>query len=137
MVWCEYTLSYRSLLDSKKSIDLPPEIQDFRQKTIDPTPQAKNYNDGQINIATRLGIGDPGSRTNEHRKYLNDDNDRKGQDKVNMIPLYTNNEDTFTNKFLSKLSPAIFGKNPARDMIKFAFEVISNDNSSMTTKVHL
>lgn len=134
------TLSYRSLLDSKKSIDLPPTIQDFRQKTIDSqngklTPQAKDYNDGQINIATRLGIGNPGARTNEHRKYLNDDNDRKGQDKVNMIPLYTNNEDAFTNKDLDNIR-LYLGKNAGRDMIKFAFEVISNDNSSMSTKVH-
>jgi len=134
------TMAYSALLASKTSIDLPPTLQDFRSSSIDskngkPTPQAKNYNDQQINIATRLGIGSPGARTDERRKYLNDDNDRVGQDKVNMIPLYTNDEDAFTNKDLDKIKDYL-GRNAGRDMIKFAFEVISNDDPSRTTKVH-
>lgn len=133
------TMAYSALLAAKDNME-ESKLQDFRQKTIDSqngelTPQAKNYNDEQINIATRLGIGNPGARTNEHRKYLNDDNNRVGQDKVNMIPLYTNNEDAFTNKNLDDIR-LYLGKNAGRDMIKFAFEVMSNDNSSTTTKVH-
>jgi hypothetical protein len=133
-------MAYSALLAAKTAIENPPILQDFRQKTINSqngelTPQAKNYNDEQINIATRLGIGNPGARTNANRKYLNDDNDRVGQDKVNMIPLYTNNEDAFTNKDLDNIR-LYLGKNAGRDMIKFAFEVISNDDPSKTTKVH-
>jgi len=134
------TMAYSALLSSKTTIDSPPVLQDFRQKTINSkdgklTPQAKNYNDQQINIATRLGIGNPGARTDERRKYLNDDNDRVGQDKINMIPLYTNNEDAFTNKDLDDIRKYL-GPNAGRDMIKFAFEVINNDSPSISTKVH-
>ena len=135
------TMAYSALLASKgNDLAAKPILQDFRSSSIDSqngelTPQAKNYNDKQINIATRLGIGNPGARTNTNRKYLNDDNGRVGQDKVNMIPLYTNNGDAFTNKNLDDIR-LYLGKNAGRDMIKFAFEVMDNDSPSMSTKVH-
>lgn len=120
------TMGYSALLNS-----IPGKLQDFRAFTMDPNDpthfQSHNYSLGSVNIATRVGIGNPGARTKDQRKYINDVANGNGQDKVNMIPLYTNTENPFEN---------IKYKEQARDLIKFAFEVIDNDNPSNTTKVH-
>jgi len=120
------TMGYSALLNSKLG-----ELQDFRSSSIDPSgsarSQARDYNNTQVNIATRVGIGNPGARTKEQRKYINNVANGNGQDKVNMIPLYTDSENPFENTKY---------KVQARDLIKFAFEVIDNDNPSNTTKSH-
>jgi hypothetical protein len=116
------TMGYSKLLSSKDSVDLPYELQDFRSKTIDPTPQAKNYADPLINIETRLSIGSPGSRKNSQRFNINEINP-KGQDKINLLPLYTSVGDPIQD-------------NGVRDIIKFAFEVIDNDNPAQTVPLH-
>jgi hypothetical protein len=120
------TLSYRSLLSSKTSIDLPYNLQDFRSKTIDPNDparfQSRNYNDPLVNIETRVGIGNPGGRSKAKKNnfYINQVN-YSGQDQVNMIPLYADATDPFN------------AKPEARDLIKFAFEVINNEGTTDTS----
>jgi hypothetical protein len=140
-------MGYNALLASKTTsgpVTTQKEIQDFRSQSLDPNNptrfQARNYNNPLINIETRVGIGNPGGRKPEQMKYINQVN-YKGQDQVNMIPLYSDAEDPFNNK------------PEARDLIKFAFEVISNDSTgtgkqrqtngevidvadAITTKVH-
>jgi hypothetical protein len=116
------TMGYSKLLASKGSDLAQTELQDFRSKTIDPTPQAKNYSDPLINIETRLSIGSPGSRKNSQRFNINEINP-KGQDKINLLPLYTSTGDPLQN-------------NGVRDIIKFAFEVIDNNNPAQTVPLH-
>jgi hypothetical protein len=133
-------MGYNSLIVSKENsgpVTTQNQIQDFRSKSIDPQDparfQARKYNEPLVNIATRVGIGNPGGRLKDQRKYINQVN-YKGQDQVNMIPLYADATDPFN------------GKPEARDLIKFAFEVINNDGASgtseqgttntVTTKVH-
>jgi len=116
------TMGYSALLAAKESIDLPYELQDFRSKTINLTPQAKNYSNPLVNIETRLSIGSPGSRTNSQRFNINEINP-KGQDKINLIPLYNSEGDPLQD-------------NGVRDMIKFCIEVINNDNTGSTVPLH-
>jgi hypothetical protein len=115
-------MGYSKLLASKGSDLAQSELQDFRSKTIEPTPQAKNYADPLINIETRLSIGSPGSRKNSQRFNINEINP-KGQDKINLLPLYTSTGDPIQD-------------NGVRDIIKFAFEVIDNDNPAQTVPLH-
>ena len=116
------TMGYSKLLSSKGNDLAQTELQDFRSKTIDPTPQAKNYLDPLINIETRLNIGSPGSRKNSQRFNINEINP-KGQDKINLIPLYTSTGDPIQD-------------NGVRDMIKFCIEVINNDSTGSTVPLH-
>ncbi len=113
------TMAYSKLLSS-----VPGQLQDFRQKTIITSSISSNYANPQVKISSRIGIGDPGARTN--RSSINTVYEG-GQDKVNMIPLYTNTDNPFENTTY---------KDQARDIIKFAFETIDNDNPDQTTKIH-
>ena len=117
------TMGYSALLASKGDDMSVTTLNDFRQKTS--SPQKRNYSDQLVNLTTRVGIGSPGARTNAQRKGTNIVT-KGGQDRVNMIPLYTEADE---------IDPFI-GKKDARDLIKFAFEVINNDNPSETTRVH-
>lgn len=116
------SMGYSQLLSAKDNNMATYQLKDFRQKTN--SPQSRNYNDDLIDISTRIGIGNPGARTNAHRKGTNDVNFRNGQDKVNMMALYRDTLDPFA------------GKKNARDLIKFAFEVIDNTSPKNTTKIH-
>lgn len=140
-------MGYNLLIASKEKsgpVLTQKQIQDFRSNSIDPNDpvrsQARKYNEPLVNITTRVGIGSPGGRLKDQRKFVNQVN-YSGQDQVNMIPLYADANDPFL------LKPE------ARDLIKFAFEVISNDDTgtakqlqkdgtyknvvdSITTKVH-
>ena len=120
-------MRYNALIASKLSsgpVTTQKEIQDFRANSIDPQDparsQARDYNNPLINITTRVGIGSPGGRTKEQRKHINQVN-YGGQDQVNMIPLYADATDPFN------------GKPEARDLIKFAFEVINNEGTTGTS----
>lgn len=120
-------MGYNFLIASKEysgPVTTQKEIQDFRSKSIDPQDparsQARKYNEPLINIATRVGIGSPGGRLKKDRKFVNQVN-YSGQDQVNMIPLYADATDPFN------------GKPEARDLIKFAFEVINNDGTTGTS----
>jgi hypothetical protein len=111
------TMAYSALLNST-----PGKLQDFRSKAIIPTTLPSGYEKPAVNIATRIGIGSPGARPNTLRDYVNRPYE-PGQDKVNLMPLWTN-----------ELNPWGEEKNSGRDMIKFGFEVINNDNPEQTTK---
>ena len=130
------TMAYDKLLSAKSSNEIVKgplqEVIDFRNFTIDPNDparsQARNYSTESVNITTRVGIGNPGARTRDQRKYINDVNNGIGQDKVNMIPLYTDATNPFqTSKYGSTDNG---GNGDARDLIKFAFEVIDNDGGT-------
>ena len=119
------TMGYSALLSSKDNdLAAKPILQDFRSKSIDPDDparsQSRNYTGSFVNIATRVGIGSPGGRLKTDRKGINQVN-YSGQDQVNMIPLYADATDPFN------------GKPEARDLIKFAFEVINNDGKTGTS----
>jgi len=120
-------MGYNLLIASKENsgpVTTQKEIQDFRSKSIDPNDparfQARKYNEPLVNITTRVGIGSPGGRLKDQRKYINQIN-YSGQDQVNMIPLYADATDPFN------------AKPEARDLIKFAFEVINNEGTTDTS----
>jgi hypothetical protein len=120
-------MGYNALIASKEysgPVTTQKEIQDFRSNSLDPLDparsQARKYNNPLINIVTRVGIGSPGGRLKDQRKFVNQVN-YSGQDQVNMIPLYADATDPFN------------GKPEARDLIKFAFEVINNDGTTGTS----
>jgi hypothetical protein len=98
-----------------------PEIQDFRAKleagTHFPAVASSNYKD--LNIQTRLGVGSPGAYDN--RLSYNDTSKAVAQDSVNMINPFFFDPGTDPWKAASDA-----GNNPT-DMIKFAFECMSND----------
>jgi hypothetical protein len=116
------TMAYSALIASKKYVE-QGELQDFRQKSIEFNGQGTDYSKELVNIATRLNIGNPGSRTREQRQYLNQTNNGDGQDKINLIPLYTSTGDPIQD-------------NKVRDMIKFCIEVINNDSPEKTSPLH-
>lgn len=111
------TMGYSALLNSKLG-----QLQDFRSKAINPTTLPSGYEKDSVNIATRIGIGNPGARPKELKDYINRPYG-PGQDKVNLMPLWTNTKNPWGEEI-----------NSGRDMIKFGFEVINNDNPSQTTK---
>lgn len=114
------TMAYSKLLDSKpdsKSYIL----RDFRKNTIEPSKLARKYS--IENIETRLKLGDPGARPSFQRQFINQINEGKGQDKINLLPLYTSTDDPIK-------------KNDVRDMIKFCIEVINNGDTESTVPLH-
>ena len=123
------TMAYSKLLSSSPGV-----LQDFRQKTMDPNPQGKNYSNPLVEINSRLDMGNPGGRTKaKGLKYINDINGGLGQDKINLIPLYTH---TQTSDKDGNLSMDAIQANEVRDMIKFCIEVIDNDNTLKTSPLH-
>jgi len=118
------TQKYSQLL--KNSIaGLDPILQDFRQNTAVPNPLGLDYNNAKVNIASRIGVGNPGAR--KDRSSINTVF-KEGQDKVNMIPLYTDATNPFeTSAYGAK------GTGDTRDLIKFAFEVIDNNAIMLDT----
>lgn len=111
------TTAYSTLLKSEPGV-----LQDFRSKTIEPSTLARDYN--SKNIETRLKLGDPGARPSFQRKFTNQINEGKGQDKINLLPPYVH----------SGRDPII--GNDVRDMIKFCIEVINNDGIESTVPLH-
>jgi hypothetical protein len=119
------TMAYSALIASKNYVEQGA-LQDFRQKSIEFNGQGTDYSKELVNIATRLNIGNPGSRTKEQRQYLNQINNGDGQDKINLIPLYT----------YDGSDPDPIQSNKVRDMIKFCIEVIDNNSPSKTSPLH-
>jgi hypothetical protein len=119
------TMGYSTLLASREGNDLsaPPKLQDFRSKTLNSNTLALNYSSSLVRIESRLQLGDPGARTKDQRKYINQVNEGVGQDKINLIPLYQSSGDPIQS-------------NSVRDMIKFCIEVINNDDPNTTVPLH-
>ncbi|MDB4232290.1 hypothetical protein N9795_01140, partial [Candidatus Pelagibacter sp.] len=114
------TMAYSALLKSKTEVG---ELQDFRSKTIVPNTLSSNYNSPVVKIESRLKLGDPGARTQNQIKYINQVNGGVGQDKINLLPLYKSTDDPIQ-------------KNSVRDMIKFCIEVMDNNNINSTVPLH-
>lgn len=112
------TMAYSKLISS-----VPGVLQDFRKNTIEPNTLASDYNSSVVKIESRLKLGDPGARKKEQRKYINQVGDGLGQDKINLIPLYSSEVDPIQT-------------NSVRDMIKFCIEVMDNDNVNSTVPLH-
>ena len=115
----KYTMGYSQLMNQPNRTTnglIAPK--DFRAETLIPkTVQSRNYE--EINIATRVGIGNPGARSQSNRININDENNQIGQDKINMSDVQVRNDGDGIKGF-------------ERDLIKFGFETIDNNNTSKT-----
>ena len=110
---------------SKLSSKLDYIITDFRNSgSIDGEKTfSRDYNmSGRdtIKMENRIGIGSPGLRPREKRISINDNNDGIGQDKINMTPIY-----------YGDIAPENTNED-VRDLIKFNFETIDNNDTSLT-----
>lgn len=100
-----------------------PTVQDFRaQLTNDGHNPEVPYSDYfNYNIQTRLGVGNPGAWDN--RLLYNDTSKAVAADKVNLINPFFFDPTTANNPWSEAMNQ---GYSP-NDMIKFAFECLSND----------
>lgn len=98
-----------------------PQIQDFRAQLANDghNPQVASSDYFSYSIENRLGVGKPGARDN--RLLYNDTSKEVAKDQVNMLNPFFFDPGTDPWKAASDA-----GNNPT-DMIKFAFECISND----------
>ena len=106
-------------------------IHDFRKEVNDSkTVNKRDYSKQDINLATRVGIGNPGARPSNKTVDINDENDNTGQDKVNLKDINTRAAGT-----IADFDSAVSEKGAmARDLVKFGFTVIGNStNNSFTT----
>jgi hypothetical protein len=124
------TQKYSQLL--KNSIGgLPPILQDFRQNTDSKLlADSVSYftggrNNKGFNRETRIGLGNPGSRTREQRSNFYIANPT-GQDKINMTPIYRKSIDI----------PVERDSDDVRDLIKFVIESIDNGHPDETNRMH-
>jgi hypothetical protein len=102
-------------------------IQDFRSKVASPVQQARAWNFEKQSIQNRMNAGNPGdpriSRLNPNFPFVSYVRGTDvGIDRLNALSPFTVNEgdSPFDNQY-------------AKDIIKFAFEAISNDNPTKTT----
>lgn len=115
----------KELLEKERYI-ISSSITDFR-KDILPSGSvfSRDYTSPLINMERRIGVGSPGARPREFRVNTNQIFE-PGQDKVNLSPIYYGGFDlSWKDK-----SPEI------RDLIKFAFETIDNDDPRNTYRSH-
>ena len=121
-----YTMGYQTLVNQipNRLNSLKPN-QDFRKDVIDPSlVQSRDYTNPNVNIVTRVGIGDPGSRPENLRKNP-DSPYRSGQDSINMKDVVKN------------VGASLFNQdNGTRDLIKFSFETILNQNTNLVNATH-
>lgn len=100
-------------------------IQDFRKQVASPSQVAKSWNFAQDSIQNKLKTGNPGdpriSRLNKTFTSYVQSTD-VGIDRLNTLMPFNVNEG---------FSP--FDNQDSKDIIKFAFEAISNDNPTKTT----
>lgn len=115
------TQKYSQLLKNKPYSGITI-LQDFRKFT-DASTLSSDYTNDLVKKETRLKLGDPGNRPRSERKYINQVNNGVGQDKINLIPLYSSTVDPIQT-------------NEVRDMIKFCIEVMDNDILGSTVPLH-
>jgi hypothetical protein len=123
----QYTMGYNALLQSKNNNGITPSIpDDFRRRVLSPD-SVPNTDYANLNIAKRIGVGNPGSRqtygtgldkTNHTRRYID------GEDKVNSTDIQELANDN--NNLVA--SPEY----PYKDLIKFCFETVDNTNINVT-----
>ena len=101
-------------------------IRDFRKEVDDPqTVNKRDYSKENINIATRVAIGNPGARPANRTVDVNDTNDNIGQDKVNLKNINRGALGT-----IADFGSAIGGVDSTRDLVKFGFTIIGNGGTS-------
>jgi len=127
----KYTMGYDKIIGRNTTLAQRTlnrtKITDFRKDVMDPSSIASStYSNDNVNIATRVGIGNPGSRPEIDRIDLNKAYE-EGQDRVNMKEVLQNRKSSAFNK-----------AEGTRDLIKFGFETIINDsqNSSLINATH-
>jgi len=118
------TLSYDKIIKKQQYI-IGTSLTDFRGE-IEPSGSvfSRNYSDPQIPMITRIGIGSPGARPRELRTNINSVF-AEGQDQVNLIPIVH-----------KKYSDNPEDEPGSRDLIKFLFETIDNNNINYTNRTH-
>jgi hypothetical protein len=116
------TMGYSALLKSKVG-----ELQDFRSSSILTNSLAEDYNAPKINIATRVGIGNPGARKDRSDFYKEF---KEGQDRINMSPIFRR-ADTVPVEQDYVNTPG-----EVRDLIKFVIESIDNGYPDQTNRMH-
>ena len=114
-----------SFLESGKSIP-----QDFRRTIIQDRSNtipdslglySFDYQSATVNREQRVGLGNPGKRTRDRSKLSS--YDQATVDRINILPLY---------KDRVVLDPDV----ATRDLIKFRFEVIDNNDPGASTFIH-
>jgi hypothetical protein len=124
-------MGYNDLLASKDQGERGKvrKTTDFRQRVINPKKVNKrNYESSAINKTRRIGVGSPGARQtlgNDTEKTDTSKAYTDGQDKVNLYDIEQNREDNKGIGGFSKIEQN-------RDIIKFVFETINNDNPKVT-----
>jgi len=116
------TMGYSALLNSKLG-----QLQDFRSSSINPNPLAEDYNANKINIATRVGIGNPGARTDRSSFYTEF---KEGQDRINMSPIFKRDDTSAVEQDYENTPGEV------RDLIKFCIEAIDNGYPDQTNRMH-
>ena len=118
-----FTSTYSQLMQMGNNATSLMGVSDFRKNVENPNQVAStDYSSVNVNKATRVGIGHPGARKTQNTKDTNDTNEGVGQDKVNMYNIQTLTDPKGIRGF-SKV-------NENRDLIKFVFETVDNDNPS-------
>ena len=132
-------LTYQQIANRGTNTRTPADqpIVDFRNQLPAGTPRS-DYS--AFNIANPfsgtggLGIGNPGA-ARVRARYI--DTTNNGQDSLNMLDLLAKGAQN-PNQFFydpSNKDPWEVAGNESKDIIKFAFECIDNDNSSFTTAI--
>jgi hypothetical protein len=122
----QYTMGYNALQASKENNGIASSrIDDFRRRVLDPSSVAKSdYTN--LNIAKRVGVGNPGGRQTYGSNIEKTDYTQRyqdGEDKVNSTDI----------EILPIDNTNISNPNaPYKDLIKFCFETIDNDNTGKT-----
>ncbi len=118
------TLPYNKIIQKQPYV-LNTTLVDFRTEVEEPNNVfSRDYSDPLIPMTTRIKIGSPGARPKELRNDINAVF-KDGQDKVNLIPIIYKNYNE---------APEL--EDDARDLIKFNFETIDNNNINNTTRTH-
>ena len=119
-----YTSNYNQLLSRKPNSGINTEIvpSDFREDAANSSVLSNDYKNPDINIISRVKIGNPGKVTFDRSKVKRDSEitDTDTQDKINMSPI----------------GQYAAGSGNTRDLIKFAFETILNNGLDQSNTMH-
>ena len=111
-------MGYNKIRERQQSLPGTLGVTDFRLDVINPNSVDKSdYTNN--NITTRVGIGNPGARPASERTNINTPFE-SGQDTINKSDIKPRNDSDGIGGF-------------PKDLIKFAFEKIDNDNPTATT----
>jgi hypothetical protein len=113
-VYAQNTMTYDQLMSQNKTSIAPSDIQDFRSKVDYSNSMPWDYK--KSSLEWRLNTGNPGSNQKPADYTITVD---KGVDKLNALPAFI---------FEDSVDPWAAKGKESNDLIKFAFEAISNDN---------